>query len=69
MASCAKEGGGGSPLKNQESFPIDLIFFQYKNIGASIRIGQEILCLPYEGFFLWIIRVYLLSSFCPNLIM
>jgi hypothetical protein len=22
-----------------------------KNIGATIRIGQEIWCLPYEGFF------------------
>ena len=21
-----------------------------KNIGATIRIGQEILCLPYAGF-------------------
>ena len=23
-----------------------------KNIGATLRIGREIRCLPYEGFFL-----------------
>ena len=25
----------------------------YLMIGATIRIGREILCLPYAGFFLW----------------
>ena len=27
-------------------------FIQKKNIGASIRIGREIRCLPYARFFL-----------------
>ena len=25
----------------------------YGGIGATIRIGQEMLCLPYAGFLLW----------------
>ena len=24
----------------------------YRGIGATIRIGREMLCLPYAGFFL-----------------
>ena len=42
------EGGGGE--KEEAISP----FFDAsgnKNIGASICIGQEILCLPYAGFF------------------
>ena len=31
--------------------PSGLNFSPQKNIGASIRIGQEIRCLPYVGFF------------------
>ena len=31
-----------------------------KSIGATIRIGQEIFCLPYAGFFLLEERLILL---------
>ena len=27
----------------------------YCGIGATIRIGREMLCLPYAGFFLFIL--------------
>ena len=35
-----------------------LAFFTLKNILASIRIGQEIQCLPYAQFFItWILLI------------
>ena len=34
-----------------------LIFFKTKNgIGSFIRIGREIQCLPYSGFFLGVVN-------------
>ena len=40
----------------------------YYMIGATIRIGQEILCLPYAGFFvclLWLVVTLIKEkSFC-----
>ena len=39
-------GGGGLAKKNQ----LFLTPAEKKNIGASIRIGWEIQCLPYAGF-------------------
>ena len=32
------------------------------NIGASIRIGREIWCLPYAGFSLILFHIFSLSS-------
>ena len=34
--------GGGGPFFGASG---------YKNIGANIRMGREIRCLPYAGFF------------------
>ena len=33
-----------------------------KNIGASIRIGQEIWCVPFAGFSLILFHIFSLSS-------
>ena len=45
---------GGVQLLNKKLFRIEFLFinflFSKKNIGASIRIGQEIRCLPYAEF-------------------
>ena len=44
-------GGGGIVFGKKKSYQF---FFltpaETKNIGATIRIGREILCLPYAGF-------------------
>ena len=36
---------------------------EYKNIGATIRIGQEIWCLLYAGFL-----IYKAQEFKPDMI-
>ena len=41
----------------------------YCGIGATIRIGREMLCLPYAGFFLDILKAACLSfDWVPKLI-
>ena len=46
------------PLKNKTK----IIFQLLQNcIGPSIRIGQEIQCLPYLGFFL-VVRLFRIFS-------
>ena len=44
------EGRGGGVKKKMLSASF-LTPAETKNIGATIRIGQEILCLSYAGFF------------------
>ena len=34
----------------------------YCGIGATIRIGQEMLCLPCAGFFLYLFIIYVLNT-------
>ena len=34
----------------------------YSGIGATIRIGREILCLPYAGFLKKIVCIYTIVS-------
>ena len=59
-------GGPTHSLKNEESFRIELFFlsfFQQKNIGASIHIGQDIQCLPYARFLKdWIKHILLVKN-------
>ena len=38
------------PLKKKVWF-LGILGLPYCGIGATIRIGREILCLPYAGFF------------------
>ena len=33
-------------------------------IGATIRIGREMLCLPYAGFFLKMLLEHVIGVFC-----
>ena len=40
----------GNPVNKMLSAPF-LTPAETKNTGATIRIGQEIWCLPYAGFF------------------
>ena len=35
-----------------------LFYFLFDNVDATIRIGREILCLLYAGFFLLMVRVF-----------
>ena len=41
----------------------DMKIVDYLMIGATIRIGREILCLPYAGFFLNVLKPKLFSIF------
>ena len=41
----------------------DMKIVDYLMIGATIRIGREILCLPYAGFFLNVLKPKLVSIF------
>ena len=36
----------------------------YCGIGATIRIGREILCLPYAGFFLSTLNLLAYEAIC-----
>ena len=45
------QGGGGNFGKKNRIIPFFLVSGN-KNIGATIRIGREIRCLPYAVFFL-----------------
>ena len=47
-------GGGDGNEDGREKNAINPFFDASgnKNIGATIRIGRDILCLPYAGFFL-----------------
>jgi hypothetical protein len=40
------------PFKKKLGF-LAILGPPYRGIGATIRIGQEMLCLPYAGFFFY----------------
>ena len=41
----------------------EMIIVDYLMIGATIRIGREILCLPYAGFFVITMMHVLIVTF------